>query len=184
MAQISFQGRIIGQPELKFSQAGKPLLRFRTVENSHRQIDGEWKDVGAAWRDVTVFGKQAEHLAEHLADKQIVAISGRLDAREWEKQDGTKQTSFEVLADVVGIVPARQQAPTQPPTPSPHLTRGAHKTAASQRKHPSDESHTSHLRGVRPRYPILTHATHTAKAGVPAPTKVQRTEKCLTSKAH
>lgn len=113
MAQISFQGRIIGQPELKYSQAGKPLLRFRTVENSRRQIDGEWKDVGAAWRDVTVFGKQAEHLAHHLADKQIVAISGRLDAREWEKQDGTKQTSFEVLADVVGIVPARQQAPAQ-----------------------------------------------------------------------
>lgn len=112
MAQISFQGRVIGQPSLKFSQAGKAYLRFRTVENTRKLVDTEWKDVGAAWRDVTVFGKQAEHLAEALNDKDVVTVAGRLDAREWEKQDGAKQTSFEVIADVVGIVPARQQSPS------------------------------------------------------------------------
>ena len=110
MAHISFQGRVIGQPDLKFSQAGKAYLRFRTVENSRRQVNGEWQDVGSAWGDVTVFGNQAEHLAEALNDKDVVTVAGRLDAREWERQDGTKQTSYEVVADVVGIVPARQQS--------------------------------------------------------------------------
>ncbi|WP_333810765.1 single-stranded DNA-binding protein [Timonella senegalensis] len=107
MAQIAFQGRVIGEPELKFSQAGKAYLRFRTVENTRKQVNNEWKDVGAAWRDVTVFGRQAESLAEALKDKDTVTVFGRLEAREWEKQDGSKQTSFDVIADAVGIIPSR-----------------------------------------------------------------------------
>lgn len=111
MAHISYSGRVIGQPELKFSQAGKAYLRFRTVENSRRQIDGEWKDVGAAWRDVTVFGKDAETLAEALNDKDTVLVQGRLDCRDWEK-DGRKGTSYEVVADHVAIKPRPKQPST------------------------------------------------------------------------
>lgn len=107
MAVIAFKGRVIGAPELKFSQAGKAYLRFRTVENSRRQIDGEWKDVGAAWRDVTVFGRDAETLFETLKEKDVVTVSGRLDCRDWEK-DGRKGTSYEVVADFVGIIPVMQ----------------------------------------------------------------------------
>jgi single-stranded DNA-binding protein len=93
MAVISYEGRVIGQPEIKFTQTQKPYLKFRTVENSRRKIGDEWKDVGAAWRDVTVFGRDAESLAEVLNDKDVVLVQGRLDARDWENKDGVKQTS-------------------------------------------------------------------------------------------
>lgn len=118
MAQIAFQGRVIGEPELKFSQAGKAYLRLRTVENTRKQVNGEWKDVGAAWRDVTVFGKQAESLAETLKDKDTVTVFGRLEAREWEKQDGSKQTSFDVIADAVGVIARPAQSGANTFTPS------------------------------------------------------------------
>ena len=122
MASVAFKGFVGRVHGLKFSNDGKPRFSFSVAEG-HRRFNkqtNEWEDTGTTWWAVTVFGKDAENLADVIAEgqKQLVTIAGRSSTREYDKQDGTKGTSLDVIADHVGLVhrapstgqPAPQQA--------------------------------------------------------------------------
>jgi len=129
MANISFQGNVASVKQIQYSNDGKPRIQFSAAEGHRGKVNGEWADTGTTWYNVTVFGYAAEDLAEVLREgaKQRVAVSGRLSSREYEK-DGVKRSSLDVVADTVGLVPAkagqqqpaqRAQAPAQDPWAAP-----------------------------------------------------------------
>ena len=66
---------------------------------------GEWVDK-PNYFDVTVWGAQGENCANYLAKGRPVAIEGRLDWREWEK-DGVKRQSVEIIANSVQFLGSR-----------------------------------------------------------------------------
>lgn len=110
MAQVSFHGSIGKVRELAFNNDGKARLNFSVAEN-HSKLDrntNTWIDEGVTWWQVTVFGKLAEALADTLREgaKQRVSVGGRSKTREYDKNDGTKGSSLEVVADHVGLIPA------------------------------------------------------------------------------
>lgn len=114
MAQAAFHGNIGKVEEIKFSNDGQARIKF-SVGESHSKFDKQanaWKDTGTTWRNVTVFGKRAESLSDVLRNgaKQQVVVIGREETREYDKSDGSgKGYSFDVVADIVGIIPAPQQ---------------------------------------------------------------------------
>lgn len=106
MSNVTVIGTI-NEPELRFTNSGKPVLGFSLAQN-HRRKDqsGEWQDDGTTWRKVTVWDKKGEHLAEHLAKGMRVIVTGEERIREFEKKDGGgKGQSLELNAKEVGIVP-------------------------------------------------------------------------------
>ena len=105
MSNVTVIGTI-NDPELRFTQSGKPVLGFSLAQN-HRKKDqaGEWQDDGTTWRKVTVWDKKGEVLAEHLAKGMRVIVTGEERIREFEKKDGSKGQSLELNARDVGIVP-------------------------------------------------------------------------------
>ena len=105
MSNVTVIGTI-NDPELRFTQSGKPVLGFSLAQN-HRKKDqsGEWQDDGTTWRKVTVWDKKGEVLAEHLAKGMRVIVTGEERIREFEKKDGSKGQSLELNAKEVGIVP-------------------------------------------------------------------------------
>lgn len=106
MSEITVVGTI-NEPALRFTQSGKPVLGFSLAQN-HRKKDqsGEWQDDGTTWRNVTVWDKKGEHLAEHLSKGMRVIVTGEERIREFEKKDGSgKGQSLELNAKEVGIVP-------------------------------------------------------------------------------
>lgn len=113
MAQVAFHGNIGKVRELQFSQDGKARIGF-SVGESHSKFNkqsNQWEDTGVTWRNVTVFGKRAEALAEVLREgaKQKVVVIGREETREYE-HNGEKRTSLDCVAEVVGLIPAAQQS--------------------------------------------------------------------------
>ena len=110
MSEITVVGTI-NEPALRFTQSGKPVLGFSLAQN-HRRKDqsGEWQDDGTTWRNVTVWDKKGEHLAEHLSKGMRVIVTGEERIREFEKKDGSgKGQSLELNAKEVGIVPKMNQ---------------------------------------------------------------------------
>ena len=107
MASVAFKGNIGKVRGLQVSADGKPRFSFSVAEG-HRRFNkqsNEWEDTGVTWWAVTVFGKQAEDLADVIAEgrKQQVTIAGRSETREYEA-NGEKRTSLDVIADHVGLV--------------------------------------------------------------------------------
>ena len=107
MAHVAFKANVGKVRGLQFSPDGKPRFSFSAAE-SHRRLNkqtNQWEDTGTTWWSVTVFGKQAEDLADVIAEgkKQQVTIAGRSETREYE-HNGEKRTSLDVIADHVGLV--------------------------------------------------------------------------------
>lgn len=107
MASVAFKGFVGKVHGLKFSNDGKPRFAFSVAEG-HRRFNkqtNEWEDAGTTWWAVTVFGKDAENLADVIAEgkKQLVTVAGRSSTREYEA-NGETRTSLDVIADHVGLV--------------------------------------------------------------------------------
>lgn len=114
MSDITTVGNV-GEPALKFTPQGKPVLEFSLAENhSKKNAQGGWDEDGTTWRRVTVWDKKAEVLGEVLRKGDRVIVTGSERLREYTAKDGTQGRSLEVTARDVGIIPrARQDNPQQ-----------------------------------------------------------------------
>ncbi len=99
---ITLVGNLVEDPELRFTPAGVPMARLRFAVNRRwRDNNGDWQEDtsyvgGTLWRD------QAEHAAESLQKGARVIVTGRLEQRSWETQDGEKRSTIEVAIDEIG----------------------------------------------------------------------------------
>jgi single-strand DNA-binding protein len=103
MSDITTVGNV-GEPTLKFTPQGKPVLEFSLAENhSKKNAQGGWDEDGTTWRRVTIWDKKAETLAEVL----------KKGDREYTAKDGTQGKSLEINARDIGIIPRAAQNGTQ-----------------------------------------------------------------------
>lgn len=112
MGQVAFHGNLGKIHGLKVSNDGKPRISF-SVGEGHSKFNkqtNQWDKTGTTWRNVTVFGKRAEALAEILQEgaKQQLVVIGREETREYE-HNGEKRESLDCIADIVGLVPSAPQ---------------------------------------------------------------------------
>ena len=106
MADVTFTGNLTAAPEMKFSNAGKAFANFTVAENYRkRNQSGEWEDSGTAFWRVTVFGYQAEAVADTLDKGVKVVVQGRGELREYTTKEGAQGKSLECVANHVGVVP-------------------------------------------------------------------------------
>ena len=99
---VSFEGRVVADPELRFSPSGVAVCKIRTVSSSRkRQDDGSWVDDKTCWLDVTCFKQTAEHVAESLQKGDLVTVTGRVQTDEWTSPDGEKRSKIVCVADSV-----------------------------------------------------------------------------------
>lgn len=100
-------------PELRYTNSGKPVLSFNSSEShSRKDENGQWQNTGHTYRRVTVWGEDAERF-QNLKDGDMVEIVGREETRSYDKQDGSKGYSVEVTADFVRLKPRKNQGAQQ-----------------------------------------------------------------------
>jgi single-strand DNA-binding protein len=94
--------RLGADAELKYSQAGKPLLQWRMAVTDTRQQE---RGAQPEWVKCTAFGDLAESLAEggRLVKGAEVYAEGRLTLARWEK-DGEQRSGLELAAFVVQVL--------------------------------------------------------------------------------
>ncbi len=104
--RVVLVGNLTKDPELRHTGGGTPVCSLRIAVNGRRRDEsGNWADK-PNYFSVSVFGNQAESCAQYLAKGRPVAIDGRLDWREWEK-DGVKREAVEIVADSVQFLGSR-----------------------------------------------------------------------------
>jgi len=99
-------GNLTRDPELRHTPGGTPVCKLRIAVNTRRKSsDGNWEDK-PNYFDVTVWGAQGENCNTYLVKGRPVAISGRLEWREWET-DGNKRQAVEIIAETVQFLGSR-----------------------------------------------------------------------------
>ena len=72
------------------------------VATNHTFKDKEGnKQESVEFHDVIVFGKQADTCNQYLVKGQTVNVTGRIQTRSWDKEDGTKAFRTEIIANNV-----------------------------------------------------------------------------------
>ena len=62
------------------------------------QVNGEWQEQ-VSFFNVVAWGTLGENVAASLTKGTRCIVSGRLEQRSWETQDGDKRSVVEVVAD-------------------------------------------------------------------------------------
>jgi single-strand DNA-binding protein len=110
LCKVIVIGNLGRDPEKRYTQDGRPVTRFSVAATTRRrERDGEWAD-HTEWFSVTVFGRQAETLAERVGKGTRVYVEGRLESRQYETQTGGKGFSLDVIANEVIVLDGRQRA--------------------------------------------------------------------------
>ena len=99
---VTLVGNLVEDPELRFTASGIPRANIRmAVSRRWRGANDEWQEEtsffgGAVWR------QYAENVAESLEKGSRVIVTGRLEQRTWETQEGERRSVIEIRIDEIG----------------------------------------------------------------------------------
>ena len=97
---IVLMGRLVRDPELRYTQAQVPVASFRiAVDRDFGGRDGNERQ--ADFIDCVAWRQTGEFVSKYFTKGRMIAVSGRLQMRDWTDRDGNKRTSAEVVADNV-----------------------------------------------------------------------------------
>lgn len=126
LPQISIDGRLVADPELRFTQGGRAVCSFRVAASDSKKDDrGNWETTEQIFIGVSLWEAEAEIAAETYQKGDRVLVTGRIYEREYEKSDGTKGRSLEVKFPTVAKVPSAPRGERQPARSSAASTSAA-----------------------------------------------------------
>jgi single-strand DNA-binding protein len=100
---VTLVGNITRDPELRYTAGGQANASFGLAVNrrwQNRQTQ-EWEE-RVSFFNVVCWREMAENVAESLAKGSRVVVTGRLEQRSWETENGDKRSVVEVTADDIG----------------------------------------------------------------------------------
>lgn len=99
-ALVEFQGHLGGDPELRFTPAGKAVANFSVaVTDRVKDASGEWADGETTWFRIVAWEHVAEAVAEHLRKGDKVFVRGPEKVQQYEAKDGSTGLSREVTVN-------------------------------------------------------------------------------------
>jgi single-strand DNA-binding protein len=99
---VTLVGNLTRDPELRFTPSGQAVATFGVAVNRRWQNrqNNEWEEQ-TSFFDVKCWAQMAENVSESLSRGARVLISGRLEQRSWETEQGDKRSKVEVVADEI-----------------------------------------------------------------------------------
>ena len=100
---VTVIGNVTRDPELRFTPSGQAIATFGLAVNrrwQNRQTQ-EWEEQ-VSFFDVTCWAQLGQNVSDSLNKGARVIVSGRLEQRSWETDQGEKRSKVEIVADEVG----------------------------------------------------------------------------------
>ena len=98
MNKICLVGRLTKDVELKYTPNNIAVGRFNLAVNRAYKKEGQ---PDADFIPVVVFGKVAENCGKYIGKGRLVSVTGRLQSRSWDDQDGKRHFGMDVLGEEV-----------------------------------------------------------------------------------
>lgn len=102
-SNVTIVGNLTRDPELRFTSSGAPVTTFGVAVNRRWQNreTQQWEE-NVSFFNVTCWRDLAQNVADSLAKGSRAMVTGRLEQRSWQTQEGEKRTVVEIVADEVG----------------------------------------------------------------------------------
>ena len=115
--RVQLAGRLVADPDLKYTPSGKAVCRMRVATNDTRV---------AEFHSVVAFDKLAQIAVQYCTKGRQVYVEGKLRSRDYTDADGTRRFVTEVIAETIKLLGAPTRGETTPadvvadsPAPAP-----------------------------------------------------------------
>lgn len=99
MNKVELIGRLIKEPELRYTNNNKPVSNFSIAVN--KRVNGENK---ADYINCVAWNTTAEFITKYFKKGQAIALVGRLQNRSYEDNNGQKRNVIEVVIEETEFV--------------------------------------------------------------------------------
>jgi single-stranded DNA-binding protein 4 len=108
---VTLVGRLTRDPELKYTPSNIAITIFNlAVNRNFKGVNGERE---ADFINCMIWRKQAELLAEWCKKGNLVGITGRIQTRSYDNQQGQRVYVTEVVADTFQLLEKRDNSANQ-----------------------------------------------------------------------
>ena len=107
MNKIILLGRLTKDPEVRYTQTNNNMVTtFSLAVNRKFAKEGEERQ--ADFFNIVAWNKVAEAISKYLKKGMQVLITGRLQTRTWEDENGAKRYVTEVIAEEIDFVETKK----------------------------------------------------------------------------
>jgi single-strand DNA-binding protein len=100
---VTIVGNVTRDPEIRYTAGGAAKATFGVAVGrrwQNRQTN-EWEEQ-TSFFNVVCWREMAENVSESIGKGSRVVVTGRLEQRSWETDNGDKRSVVEIVADEVG----------------------------------------------------------------------------------
>ena len=132
---IVLMGRLTRDPELRHTQSGVAVASFTLAVERDFGGKGEKQ---TDFIDIVAWRNTGEFAAKYFNKGQLMAVSGRLQLRDWTDNNDVKRKAAEVIADNVYFAEGKRNTGSAPGSTvshdheEPHSSQGAEDTGFSE----------------------------------------------------
>jgi single-strand DNA-binding protein len=96
-------GNLTREPEIRYTKEGQATAQLGVAVNRRWQDRStqEWQE-STSFFDVVCWRDLAENVALSLSKGMRVVVTGRLEQRSWETEEGEHRSKVEITADEIG----------------------------------------------------------------------------------
>ena len=106
--KVILVGRLTKDPELKYLEDGKAVTSITLAVN--RNFKNQQGDYDTDFLNCTLWQKNAENTANYCRKGSVIGVTGRIQTRNYENQDGAKVYVTEVIAEGVKFLSTKKEA--------------------------------------------------------------------------
>lgn len=104
---VAIMGRLAADPQMRQTQSGKSVASFRVaVDRGRKDANGQNQ---TDWLDVVAWDKTADFVSRYFPKGSMVAVTGRLQSRNYQDKNGNNRTAIEIVANQVSFCGEKKQ---------------------------------------------------------------------------
>ncbi|WP_246942852.1 single-stranded DNA-binding protein [Bacillus pinisoli] len=105
--KVILVGRLAKNPELKYLEDGKAVATVTLAVS--RNFKNQQGDYDTDFISCTLWQKNAENTANYCKKGSVIGVTGRIQTRSYENQEGTKVYVTEVVAEGVKFLSTKKE---------------------------------------------------------------------------
>ena len=139
MNRVILMGRLVKEPEVRYSQGGEPIAVARYTLAVNRRFKRK-DELEADFIPCVAFGKAGEFAEKYFKKGQMVSVVGRLQVRSWDDNEGKKRWSTDVIVEEQYFAESKAAAEQSRPAAAPNKPAKQMGLAEQEGFYPIDES--------------------------------------------
>lgn len=116
MNQVILKGRLTKDPEIKFSQANNTKIANINIA-VQRRFAKQGEERQTDFFNCTAFSNTADFLEKYFKKGQEILLTGRIENRSWEDENGIKKYATDIMIEQVEFCGSKAET-TEPETKS------------------------------------------------------------------